>query len=162
MEEIKTWHVATGELVAHQYKQDGTERSRFLDITLDCRYRVPSGPATLCRFIAAFPLRRVRKNLDAPRVLSGYPQRDSRGTVLERQVGRRGGLPRRTHATEEGGGKEWKKRNKTTPREHGTVYTYIATPSHVERRDVCTYMCVRACVRASEYVCTCVFASAAF
>jgi len=77
--------------------------------------------------------------------------------VLERQVGRRGGLPRRTHASEEGKGEEWKKRNKTTPREHGMVYTYIATPRPCRTTHVRTR-----CMRASEYVCTCVFASAAF
>jgi len=82
---------------------------------------------------------------------------------LERQVGRRRGLPQRTHASEEdgAGGEEWKKRNKT-PRERAWhdiyiyiyIYIYIVTPRPRQMMYVC--------VRASEYVCTCVFASAAF
>lgn len=86
--------------------------------------------------------------LDALRVLSGYPRRDSRGNG----VGKTGWSPRGSTAKNAcerggkvvedgrgGGGGGWKRRNKTTPRASAR-YIYLYSRADIDERRARTYI----------------------
>lgn len=78
------------------------------------------------------------------------------GTVLERQVGRCGGLPRRRHASEVNGEERSRRRRRIRrfcegERERTVMVVHLYSRTNIRSDHAHTYTCVH------EYVCTCAF-----
>lgn len=139
------------ELVACQRKRNGTKQSHFFEY--HARRLSLSRASLFLIFPSSPPTETHTKEFRRAPSIIGISGEIAEGTVLERQVGRCGGLPRRTHASEVDG-EEWKKKNKTIPRERKRArsvmwYTYIVAPTsgrttHIRTR-ACTSTYVLAC-----------------